>query len=205
MWVNAQRPERNADVILFLDTFDIGSTGVAALNLSVRAAAGLAARYLLDRDRVGVIGFGGVLRWLIPGSGDRQLYQIVESLITTQLSFSYAWKDVSVIPTHTLPPQALVIALTPLVDERVVTALFDLLRRGFDLAVIDVSPALFPAHGADLQTLAGRIWQLERQALLDRYRALGGAVARWSDDRPLQAVVEEVTQFRRHARIVNAF
>jgi uncharacterized protein (DUF58 family) len=145
------------------------------------------------------------LRWLIPGSGERQLYQIVESLIATQLTFSYAWKDVSYIPSHTLPAQALVIALTPLVDERVVTALFDLLRRGFDLAVIDVAPEAFLPPTADRTArLARRIWRLERELLLDRYRELGCAVTRWSGERPLEAVVAEVTRFRRHTRIVSA-
>jgi uncharacterized protein (DUF58 family) len=145
------------------------------------------------------------LQWLIPGSGERQLYQIVESLITTQLTFSYAWKDVSFIPPHTLPAQALVIALTPLVDERVVMALFDLLRRGFDLAVLELSLDAFLPEATDpTARLARRIWRLEQEQLRDRYRALGCAVARWSGDRPLEAAIEEVTQFRRHARIVSA-
>jgi len=206
MWVNAQHPERNADVILFLDTFaEVGSPEAGTLDLTVRAAAALAARYLQHRDRVGVIGFGGALRWLIPGSGERQLYQIVESLITTELSFSYAWKDVSVIPARTLPPQALVIALSPLIDERSIQALFDLLRRRFDVAILDLSPEAFlPPPTTDTARLARRIWRLDREALLDRYRELGGAVTSWSGDQPLEAAIQEVTRFRRHARIVSA-
>lgn len=207
MWVNARRPERNADVILFLDTFaDVGTSQRGTLDLSVRAAAALAARYLRDRDRVGVIGFGGTLQWLVPGSGQRQLYQIVESLIATQLSFSYAWKDVSFIPPHTLPPQALVIALTPLVDERAVQALVDLLRRGFDTAIIEMSPDVFlPVPPDRTSQLARRIWHLERGLLLSRYRRLGGAVAVWDGKRPLETAIEEVARFRRHARVVNSF
>ena len=206
MWVNAQHPERNADVVLFLDMFaGVGSPDGGTLDLTVRAAAALAARYLQHRDRVGVIGFGGTLQWLIPGSGERQLYQIVESLITTQLSFSYAWKDVSVIPAKTLPPQALVIALTPLIDKRSVQALFDLLRRKFDLTILDLSPEAFlPPATTETARLARRIWRLDREVLLGRYRQLGGAVISWSADRPLEAAIEEVTRFRRHARIVSA-
>lgn len=207
MWVNARRPERNADVILFLDTFaDVGTSQRGTLDLSVRAAVALAARYLRDRDRVGVIGFGGTLQWLLPGSGERQLYQIVEALIATQLSFSYAWKDVSFIPPHTLPAQALVIALTPLVDERAVQALVDLLRRGFDTAILEMSPhAFLPAPAEPTARLARRVWLLQRALLLERYRRLGGAVAMWDGERPLGAAIEEVTRFRRHARVVSSF
>ena len=48
------------------------------------------------------------------------------------------------IPRRTLPPNALVIALSPLLDPRSVGALLDLRARGLDLAVIDVSPV--PVH-----------------------------------------------------------
>ena len=205
-WVNARRPERNADVILFLDTFtDLTSAREGTFDLTVRAASTLAAHYLHRRDRVGVIGFGGTLRWLTPGSGQHQLYQIVESLITSELSFSYAWKDVSVIPPKTLPAQALVIGITPLVDERVVTALFDLLRRRFDLAIFALSlEAFLPPPSNETARLARRIWQLDREVLLNRYRELGGAAVSWSGDTPLEAALFEVTRFRRHAHIINA-
>ena len=70
--VNERHPERNADVILFLDTFaDARSGGRSTLDLAVRATATLAARYLERRDRVGLVSFGGVLRWLTPGMGRR--------------------------------------------------------------------------------------------------------------------------------------
>ncbi len=115
---------------------------------------------------------------------------------------SYYWKEIDVIPRRTLPPSALVIALTPLLDERSVAALLDLRARGFDLAVIDVSPVPFtspPAGGLD--ELAYRIWKLRRQALRHRYERAGIAVAEWTPDRPLQAVLEEVREYRRHARL----
>ena len=68
--VNERHPERNADVILFLDTFaDARAGGRSTLDLAVRATATLASRYLERRDRVGLVSFGGVLRWLTPGMG----------------------------------------------------------------------------------------------------------------------------------------
>ena len=77
--------------------------------------------------------------------GSVQLYRIVDALLDTDIALSYAWKGADVIPPRTLPPQALVIGLTPLLDERSVGALLDLRARGFDLAIVDVSP--LPAAG----------------------------------------------------------
>ena len=36
--------------------------------------------------KVGLVGFGGFLSWLVPTSGTRQLYAIVEALLTSQVS-----------------------------------------------------------------------------------------------------------------------
>ena len=45
---------------------------VEHLDLAVRAAATLAERYIRRRDRVGLVSFGGYVRWLAPGSGMAQ-------------------------------------------------------------------------------------------------------------------------------------
>ena len=119
--VNERHPERNADVILLLDTFaDARAGGRSTLDLAVRATATLASRYLERRDRVGLVSFGGVLRWLTPGMGVGQGYRIVDALLASEIVFNYAWKDISIIPARILPPQALVIAVTPLLDDRIV-------------------------------------------------------------------------------------
>ena len=81
LWVNERHPERNTDVVLFLDTFTDARLGRrGTLDLTVRAATSLAHRYLQRKDRVGLVSFGGFLSWLLPTSGTRQLYRIVDSL-----------------------------------------------------------------------------------------------------------------------------
>jgi len=204
--VNERHPERNADVILFLDSFvDARRGGSSTLDLAVRAAAAIATRYLARRDRVGLVSFGGVLRWLVPGMGLAQRYRIVDALLETEVVFNYAWKDVSIVPARTLPPQALVLAVTPLLDERAVGAFLDLRARGHDLAVVEVSPEPFADPGGDeLDRLAHRLWLLHREELRARFEAVGVPVARWREDVPLQAVLEGVRSFRRHARLARA-
>jgi uncharacterized protein (DUF58 family) len=203
LWVNEQHPEQNADVVIFLDSFAEARLGAhGTIEPAVRAAAALAERYLRRRDRVGLVSFGGTLRWLVPGTGATQLYRIVDALLDTKILLSYAWKSIDIVPVRTLPPQALVIALTPLLDERAVGALLDLRARGIDLAVVEVSPLPFVEAGRGrTRRQAYRLWELQREALRAEYAAAGVPVAEWLDDEPLAAPLEEVTAFRRHARL----
>jgi uncharacterized protein (DUF58 family) len=205
-WVNEAHPERNSDVVLFLDTFaEARRADTGTLDLSVRAAAALASAYLKERDRVGLVSFGGVLNWLTIGSTATQLYRIVDSLLDAEITLSYAWKDLDIIPARTLPPRALVIALSPLLDERAVGALLDLRARGFDLAVLELSPFPFVEEGpSEAEKLAYRLWRLRRDALRTRYAERGVAIAEWREGVPLEAILEEVRGFRRHARVVRA-
>ena len=202
--VNERHPDRNADVVLFLDSFAEARSADEAdgtLERAVRAAATLAGRYLERRDRVGLVTFGGVLRWLEPGGGLTQRYRLIDALLETGVEFSYAWKDVNIIPARTLPPGALVLAVTPLLDERSIAALFDLRARGHDLAVVEVAPEDVVSPGAGVDALAYRLWLLRRAGLRARFERSGVAVARWNDDYPLDAGLEGVRAFRRRARL----
>jgi uncharacterized protein (DUF58 family) len=206
LWINEQHPERNSDVILILDTFtEASSDGRSTLDHAVRAAASLAARYLRQKDRVGFVTFGGMLNWLLPSTGTTQLYRIIDSLLDTQIVLNYAWKDIDVLPPRTLPPQALVIGLSPLLDDRAARALLDLRGRGFDLVVVEISPEpFFEARRTEVERLARRLWTLKREALRGQFAAAGVPVATWNDERPLAQAFEEVTTFRRSAKVVSA-
>jgi uncharacterized protein (DUF58 family) len=206
LWVNEQHPERNTDVVLFLDTFtnaELGPRGT--LDQTVRAATSLAHRYLQRKDRVGLVSFGGFLSWLLPASGTRQLYRVVDSLLQMDIVLSFAARDVNVLPPRSLPPKALVLAITPLLDPRTGPALLDLRARGFDLVVIEVSPVPFvdPGQG-ELERLAYRLWRLTREAMRARYQQMGIPVVEWTDGVPLNVPLEEVASFRRYARPARA-
>ncbi len=202
LWVNEQYPERNTDVVLFLDTFaEVRAHGRSTNDRAVRAAATLAHGYLQRKDRVGLVGFGGFLSWLLPESGTRQLYAIVDTLLTSDIVQSYAIRGVDVLPPRTLPPKALVLALTPLLDDRTAAALLDLRARGYDLIVVEVSPLeLLEPDPASSAELALRLWRLSREALRWRYEQLGVPVVTWREGMPLAAPLEEVNAFRHLAR-----
>ena len=201
LMVNQRHPERATDVVLFLDSFlDVhGPTG-STLDRAVGAAASLAAAYLRQRDRVGLVTFGGFVQWLQPGGGQTALYRVLDTLMETQVFATAAWKGIRHLPPRTLPAKALIVALTPLVDERGVAALFDLLARGYDLAVVDISPLTQAGPGGgDWGGLAQRLWALERETLRHRYQRLGAAVVEWPDALHLQQVLLEVEACRRRA------
>jgi uncharacterized protein (DUF58 family) len=204
LWVNEHHPERNADVVVFLDSFaEARRAERSTLDPTLRAAASLVGRYLTEKDRVGFVSFGGMLNWLLPSTGATQLYRIVEAMLDTQIVLSYAWKDVDVIPRRTLPPHALVIALTPLLDDRSASALLDLRGRGFDLVVVEVSPLPYmPEPRSELEVLAGRLWRLRREAVRGRFERAGVPVAVWEEgSSSLAGAIEEVGAYRRHARL----
>jgi uncharacterized protein (DUF58 family) len=227
-WVNERHPERNTDVVLFLDSFvDLRMAGPSTLDRAVSAAASLASAYLARRDRVGLVSFGGVVRWLQPGTGQAMLYRLLDTLMETQIFATVGWRGIRHLPARTLPPKALIVALTPLLDERGVAALFDLLARGYDLAIVDVSPLIGATGGgalaaaaeqarpwellgdggwrgrerarrtAQAAALAERLWALKREALRHRYQELGAAVVEWRAGTELEQVIYEVELCRR--------
>ncbi len=202
-YVSERHPERNADVILFLDTFaEVGGEGgQGTLALAVRATTALASEYLARKDRVGVVAFGGMLVGVLPRLGLAQLYRIIDALLGSEVVFSYAHKDVSSVPRRLLPPKALVIGISPLLDDRYVGALLDLRGRGFDLTVVEVSPEPFVAPGRGRgEAVAHRLWLLQREALRARLGQLGVAVASWRDDEPLQLPIATAAELKRRQR-----
>jgi uncharacterized protein (DUF58 family) len=136
------------------------------------------------------------------GGGSRHAYQLVDALLDTKVVFSYAWKGIDVIPVRLLPPHALIVGLTPLLDPRVVTALLDLRGRGFDVAVIEVSPAPHvEAAGSPIEAMAQRVWHLDREVLRSRFLRAGVAVVPWGEGDALDVAVGEVELWRRRARL----
>jgi len=202
LWVNEHHLEQNTDVVLFLDTFaEVRELARTTHLRAVRAAASLAHAYLQRKDRIGLVGFGGFVSWFRPQAGMRQLYTIVDYLLASEVVESYTRPGVSLLPPRTLPPKALVIALTPLFDSRIARALLDLRGRGYDLIVIEIAtpePAE-PREDADVP-LAERLWRLSREALRWQFAEVGVPVVTWREGDPLAVPIEEVNAFRHLAR-----
>ena len=154
--VNTFAAERSQDVVLLVDaTSDVGEPGTSALDLALRGAAAAARAYLDARDRVGVITYQwGGASWLVPGLGRRQVYRIIDSMLASACATRGCARGASFsrLPRAALPPGALVVVFSPLLDQRFVEALRDMRERGFTMLVVDVLNAEPPRPRA----LAGR-------------------------------------------------
>ncbi|MGH7667722.1 MAG: DUF58 domain-containing protein [Candidatus Dormibacteria bacterium] len=198
-YVSLQHPERNVDIILMIDSLTDCHSGVdGTLAWQGRAVAGLAQLHLARRDRVGLLSYGGVLHLLPPGAGTNHLYRILDTLIDTKVVPSYARPTLSLLPPRSLPPRALVIAFTPLVDQRMTDALMDLHGRGSDLAVVEVDPERFTTREQDSsEAMSWRIWRLSRSARRHELWRAGIPLIGWDTSEPLDSVLVQLNEMRR--------
>jgi hypothetical protein len=104
-----------------------------------------------------------------------------------------------------LPPRAIVVGVTPLLDARFPRAALDLAARGFDVVVLAVSPVaitramLAPSPATDL---ACRLWTLERRGRLAELHRQGIPVVEWEPPEPLELALARAR--RRRPRLVAA-
>jgi uncharacterized protein (DUF58 family) len=178
--VNTFAAERSQDVVLIADaTSDVGEPGSSALDLALRGTAAAARAYLASRDRVGVITYQwGSASWLPPGLGRRQVYRIIDSMLSSDSGWARG-TNFSRLPRAALPPGSLVVAFSPLLDQRFVEALRDMRERGFTILVVDVLNAEPPARRRSEDRMARQIWRMEQQAIRFSLSQLGVPVVHW--------------------------
>jgi uncharacterized protein (DUF58 family) len=193
--VNTFAAERSQDVVLLVDaTSDVGSPGSSALDLALRGAAGAAQGYLSARDRVGVITYQwGSGRWLAPSLGRRQVYKIIDAMLAADAGWARG-AEFRRLPRAALPPGALVVAFSPLLDRRFVEALRDMRERGFALIVVDVLNAEPQVRYSFAGVTARRIWRMEQQAIRFSLRELGVPVVHWDGVTPLDLPLAPYTR-----------
>lgn len=193
--VNTFAAERSQDVVLLVDaTTDVGTPGESALDLGLRGATGAARAYLGARDRVGVITYQwGGARWLAPSMGRRQVYKITDVLLAADTGYARG-AVFSRLPRAALPPGALVVAFSPLLDGRFVEALRDMRERGFSLVVVDVLNTRPPVRRRFADVAARRIWHMEQQAIRFSLRELGVPVVHWDGVAPLDLPLAPYTR-----------
>jgi uncharacterized protein (DUF58 family) len=193
--VNTFAAERSQDVVLLVDaTSDVGTPGSSALDLGLRGAAGAARAYLAARDRVGVITYQwGGATWLAPSLGRRQVYKIIDSMLAADAAWTRG-AAFSRLPRAALPPGSLVVAFSPLLDQRFVEALRDMRERGFSLIVVDVLNTEPPTRYSFTDWAARRIWRMEQQAIRFSLRELGVPLVHWDGESPLDLPLAPYTR-----------
>ncbi|MGH8256867.1 MAG: DUF58 domain-containing protein, partial [Steroidobacteraceae bacterium] len=204
LYVTRHHEERNADIVLLLDTLaDAGPRTHSSLDRCRQACAAIALAYLARRDRVGLIEYGGYLQWIAPRTGRHHGERLLDALLAAKVTFSYLTRDLRRVPPQALPQQAFIIALSALLDERFIKALTDLAGRGFDIVLMALRPddLIRPMIGRSrLNDLACRIWALDWRRQINALRHSGITVLEWPADEAPGAVLAGMGQYRLQRR-----
>ncbi len=194
--VNRHHPERNADVVLVLDAAtNPARTAPGLLNRAAGAILTLTERHLRRRDRVGLFVYGASPTWVAPRNGRDQLYRITEALMTTDIDGADVVPSVGALYGRMIPPRALIVAFTPLYDQRTLDGLLELRGRGYDLAIIELP--VNPVAAEEETTAVARVWELKRRSVRALCASAGVLIVQWQDGAPLAAAIAEAREWRR--------
>ena len=205
LWVTQRHPDQATDVILLLDSFVEGGLDVrTVVGLAIEGAVALAESHLSVADRVGLVEVGGIIRWVTPSTGKLHLQRLVDAVLSTRLYEHVADRDLHFPMLRALPPRSFVVALTPLLDDRFIDALFLLAGHGHDVAVVECEASSSMEDKKNMSEsllLAQRLWEADRQILRDRLAEHGVTVARWRRGDHLDLTLVELIRRRRAVRV----
>lgn len=194
--VNQFHTERSGEIILLIDSFsNIGQRPDASLDHCLRAAAGLAMGYLRQHDRVGMIEYGGLAHWTRPAAGAAQYAMLLQSLARVSIRQTEFLQDLTSIPGTIMPWHALIVALTPLADERFARMVGRLAEQGRDVVLLalrtdEISGTFAPRQKN--RRLVRRLWSLEREERLRELRSHAVRVVNWSPSLPIETALMAV-------------
>ncbi|MBP2320909.1 uncharacterized protein (DUF58 family) [Kibdelosporangium banguiense] len=194
--VRERHAEADATLVIALDTqVDVGAeladwalavpgSGVregGSLDIAVRAASSLAASYLRQGDRVGLVDMGRPQLSVPPGSGSRQLLKIRHQLVIC--SRSAGWAPRPVLRPQQAPPGALVIVLSPFLDDAMVDLTATVVRRGTRVLAMDLLPDPLVAVAKDpWGEVVLKVLRTEHEMRLETLRQHGIPVLKWGDE-----------------------
>ncbi|MEZ5408870.1 MAG: DUF58 domain-containing protein [Acidimicrobiales bacterium] len=203
-WVTLRHPDRSTTVVLVLDAHaNYASDGQDTLRRSVRAAMGLARLHLNAQDQVGLLLTGQGRRWIRPQLGISHFATIADALLDLSTNDWAEHQHRRERLDRLVPVDAVVIAISPLLNDTFGHLLEPLLARGQQVNVIEPRyelPSGLQVRSRDDNgdpTIARRVFELEqhlrRRALAD----LGAAVSPWVDGEPIESTLFRSRQAHR--------
>lgn len=195
--VTERLTDRAVDVVVLVDTSaQPPGPATAATQRAVEGAVQVVQSALRRGDRAGVIGLGGRRpRWLGPDIGQRQFYRVLETVLAVG---GYQDMTGSLAPRAAVPPGAVVIAFSTLLESDFGFALTDLCARGHPVVVIDVlQEKVFAGDFEDNDVLLDLMWDLQRSAMYRNLRSVGVNVLAWPADVALDQVMGPLSGVRR--------
>ena len=196
--VTERLTDRAADVVVLIDGYpQPPGPATEATDRIVRGAVQVVQSALRSGDRAGIVALGDRHpRWLGADIGRRQFYRILDAVLTAGDGFETT--PGTLAPRAALPPGAIVIAFSTLLDTEFALALIDLRKRGHTVIAVDV------LEGAPFEEerdrLVARMWSLQRSFMYRDMGTIGVDVVSWCGDATLDQAMQLVPDHRRPTR-----
>lgn len=196
--VTQRLTDRAADVVVLVDNYpQPAGPATEATDRTARGAVQVVQSALRGGDRAGVVALGDRHpRWLAADIGRRQFYRVLDAVLG--VTASYDTTSGTLAPRAAVPPGAIVIAFSTLLDTEFALALIDLRKRGHTVVAVDVLRGAPFADGCD--DLTARMWSLQRSFMYRDMGTIGVDVVAWRDEDTLDQAMQLVPDRRRTVR-----
>ncbi|GGC73672.1 DUF58 domain-containing protein [Hoyosella rhizosphaerae] len=172
--------DRAADIVVIVDTYP-QAPGAASESLtrSARGATQVTQAALQQGDRAGIVTLGSRARWITAELGRTQFYRILDVILNGGDGTNVVRGTLA--PVDAVPPRAIIIAFSPMLEPQFSLALMELRRRGHPVVLVDVLAEATPFE-AELDDLNAQFWRIERRRLVRDLNAVGVSVVVWNRD-----------------------
>lgn len=196
--VTERLTDRAADVVVLLDTYpQPPGPATAAVERTARGAAQVVQSALRFGDRAGLVALGSrSTRWLGADIGQRQFYRILDTMLGAADTFQTAAG--SLAPRPALPPGAIVVAFSTMLETEFALALIDLRKRGHAVVAVDVLEDC-PVEGVR-DPLVNRMWTLQRSFMYRDMATVGVDIVGWPGTATLDQAMALVPDHRNGVR-----
>jgi uncharacterized protein (DUF58 family) len=184
--VTERLTDRAADVVVLIDAYpQPPGPATEATERTVRGAAQVVQTALRSGDRAGIVVLGGrAPRWLGADIGQRQFYRVLDTVLGAGSPAPvFETTGGTLAPRAAVPPGAIVVAFSTLLDTEFALALIDLRKRGHVVLAVDVLQGLPLQDQQD--PLIARLWTLQRSAMYRDMATVGVDVLAWQANRTL--------------------
>ena len=175
--VTERLTDRAADVVVLVDmSAQPAGPATASTERALRGATQVVQTALRNGDRAGIVGLGGRKpRWLGADIGRRQFYRVLDAALG--VGSEYQDTAGTLAPRAAVPPGAVVIAFSTLLDTGFALALIDLCKRGHTVVAVDVLEG-WP-FADDNDPILQRMWGLQRSSMYRDMVVIGVDVVPW--------------------------
>ena len=196
--VTQRLTDRAADVVVLIDMYaQPPGPATEATERALRGAVQVVQSALRSGDRAGIVTLGGGRpRWLGAEIGRRQFYRVLDTLLGAGDEFDTTTGTLA--PRAALPPGAIVVGFSTMLDTEFALSLIDLRKRGHTVVAVDVLEGAPFGEGKD--PLFTRMWAMQRSFMYRDMGTVGVDVVSWPPEHTLDQSMRLVPERRRPVR-----